>query len=426
MSTYSIGSRKLFIDAQHSQGAVAISMALLAFLLGVGLGWAGWGEGRAPALAAMLPLVVALSRTRAQAFMVAAGYSVGVLREVPAFISSWFDGDLRIGAGALLAYALIGGVTWCLGFSRSPKPWRGALAVCIGWTVALLPPVTVGIAGHPVIAWGALAPGWGWVGVALSVAVPAALVYLLRAYRTAARYQAALLVALAALLATVGLLRDESHSSYAGSAVGVTTQWGKTSGKIDDVLDRVSSMGAMAKTLAAESRVTTVLWPESIVGEYNPALYPVLNIELLKPARASGQTHIVGMDLPLKDKRFENAAVAFYPDGRSSRVVARQPAPVSLWRPWDPVGSFTADWQGVNVLALGGGLRGAVIFCYEEYLPALYLINEARDDFEVYVAMTNTWAAESELASLIQTKHSLGMARLFGRPYLKAENRPAL
>ena len=67
-----------------------------------------------------------------------------------------------------------------------------------------------------------------------------------------------------------------------------------------------------------------------------------------------------------------------------------------------------------------------MIFCYEEYLPALYLINEARDDFEVYVAMTNTWAAESELASLIQTKHSLGMARLFGRPYLKAENRPAL
>jgi peptide/nickel transport system ATP-binding protein/oligopeptide transport system ATP-binding protein len=67
--------------------------------------------------------------------------------------------------------------------------------------------------------------------------------------------------------------------------VGVTTQWGKTSGKIDDVLDRVSSMGAMAKTLAAESRVTTVLWPESIVGEYNPALYPVLNIELLKAHR---------------------------------------------------------------------------------------------------------------------------------------------
>jgi hypothetical protein len=42
----------------------------------------------------------------------------------------------------------------------------------------------------------------------------------------------------------------------------------------------------------------------------------------------------------------------------------------------------------------------------------------------MYVAVTNTWAAQSPVAAEIQTQHSLGMARLFGRPYVKAENRP--
>lgn len=64
------------------------------------------------------------------------------------------------------------------------------------------------------------------------------------------------------------------------------------------------------------------------------------------------------------------------------------------------------------------------MFCYEEYIPLLALIDEATRDFNLTVAMSNTWAANSETASAIQAYHSQGMALMFGRRILRAENRP--
>jgi hypothetical protein len=166
------------------------------------------------------------------------------------------------------------------------------------------------------------------------------------------------------------------------------------------------------------------VWPESILGRHESALAPVLEIELLRPARTAARTLVIGMDLPMAGNRLLNAAVAFYPDGRRAVAVARQPAPVSLWKPWRRTDTFVADWRASNILDLGDGERAAVIFCYEEYVPLLYLLNEAFDAPTVYLALANTWAASEPEAAAIQTWHSLGMARLFGRPYLKAENRP--
>ena len=174
-----------------------------------------------------------------------------------------------------------------------------------------------------------------------------------------------------------------------------------------------------------EPAAATVVWPESIIGRYDPAMYQVLDLEVLRPSRRAGRTQIIGMDIPLPGNRELNSAVAFYPDGTTATATARQPAPLSLWRPWRTTDTFVANWAAHNVLQLGQGDRAAVIFCYEEYMPVLYLLNEALDHPTVYLAMTNTWAAKEAGAAAIQTWHSLGMARLFGRPYLKAENRPA-
>jgi len=184
-------------------------------------------------------------------------------------------------------------------------------------------------------------------------------------------------------------------------------------------------MGQMSERLAEDGNPSAVFWPESIIGEYDPSLYGILEMDVLRPAERHGQTTIVGIDLPYPGRRFENAAVAFYPDGRSAVAVARQPAPVSLWRPWAKQGTFLADWKANNMLSLRSGQRVAIIFCYEEYMPILYLINEAKDRPDMYVALANTWAERSPVGSEIQTQHSLGIARLFGRPYVKAENRPA-
>ncbi|MCV0439055.1 MAG: conjugal transfer protein TraB [Hydrogenophaga sp.] len=414
---------RLFTTGEERAEIRPWTQLLAVALVGSALGWIAWGQGRAPALAALLPLLLAACRTRGQAFVLGMAYTLLMERHNPAFIGSWFGNSLVIGWAAETVYVLVSGAVWSLGWSASGKPWRKALAVVVAWIVALLPPVSLGVAGHPVIAWGTILPGSGWVGVGLSVLGPATMVWLVARHRPSAKSLAAVLALLGAALCTIGFARFESPSRATPAAVGVTTEWGQNV-SVDGILQRVASMGEVTRTLATQEAPTTVVWPESIIGTYNPALYPVLNIEVLSVARASGQTHIIGMDLVGDGNRYENAAVAFYPDGRTARAVARQPAPVSLWKPWRKTDTFVADWSANNVLTIGATRRAAFIFCYEEYMPFFYLLNELQGPVDLYVAMANTWAAESPEAAEIQTQHSFGMARLFGRPYIKAENRP--
>lgn len=396
--------------------------ALVGSLTGAALGMAAWGESRVPVLAIALPVVIVASRTRLQAFFVAAGYAIAVLRYTAAFIASWFDNNLLIGAGALAAYALVSGAVWCLGWSRSDGVGWRMCAIALAWLLAALPPATVGIPGHPVIAAGYLFPGAGWVGVAAAWMIPVLGVWVGSRSAPARRRSAPILAGILGALAIVGVvLNGLPSNSPAATVRGVAAQhttWGHLGGQ-DEALARMQRMGATPVHDAL-----TVVWPESIIGRYEPAMFKVLDLELLGPARRAGRTHVVGMDIPMKGNLLLNAAVAFYPDRSTATAVARQPAPLSLWRPWRSTDTFVADWRANNMLNLGQGDRAAVIFCYEEYLPALYLLNEALNAPTVYLALTNTWAAHEPGAAAIQTLHSLGMARLFGRPYLKAENRP--
>lgn len=371
-----------------------------------------------PVLALLVPVVLAFSRSRLQAFCFAAGYAIAVLRFSASFIAAWFDDQVVIGAAAVLAYGLLSGSVWAFGWTASRRIAVRCLAITAAWLLALA--AGIAVPGHPVIGAGYLLPGTGWGGVAFALALPSLALCVATAIATPVLRSTAS-VGLLALLCAAGVLLGEPPPTGT-AARGIQpqrTHWGRLRGQ-DDALTRLQRMGAMAH----EQQGASLAWPESIIGRYELAMYPVLELELLRDARRSGRTHIVGMDIPARGKRLFNAAVAFYPDGRTATAIARQPAPVSLWKPWRNDGSFVADWTANNMLAMGQGDRAAVIFCAEEYMPVLYLLNEALDAPTVYLALTNTWAARSPAAAAIQTWHSLGMARLFGRPYLKAENRP--
>jgi hypothetical protein len=403
------------------------ALALLAAIAGVGLGVAAWGEGRAPVLAVLLPLGVAICRTRGQAFALAAGYAAGVLRFVATFIASWFDDQVMVGVGALAIYMLATGLVWCIGWSGSPNPWRRALAMSAAWVLALA--AGVAVPGHPLIAAGFLLPGTGWLGVAWSLLIalagaalaPPAIAKLAQlTLRSALGWTALVAGPALAALAVLSLAEGgtPSRSGPVAGAVAVSTTWGKGQG-FDSALTRMQLMGANQVAAAA----TAVFWPESILGRWDPSLFGALRIEVLRGARRTGRTVVIGMDIFTPGERALNAAVAFYPDGSTQTAIARQPAPGSLWRPWQSTHTFVADWGASNMLMVGSE-RAALIFCYEEYVPLLYLLNEMRDAPTMYVALTNTWAARQRTAATIQTWHSYGMARLFGRPYLKAENGP--
>lgn len=386
---------------------------------GTALGWAAWGEGRAPVLAILLPLAIAMCRNRLQAFALAGGYAIGVLRTAGVFVAGWFDNNPAVAIGSLLVYAAVAGATWCIGWTANRSPVARAAWMALAWLLALAPPFALGMPGHPLVAAGYLAPGLGWVGVvlalaaaALSGAVPALIERLRPAYRVAG------VAVMVAALAVTGQLVAGSPAASKGVHAH-QTRWGKLE-SAEQAIDRMQLMGRQS---APEGTVLS-LWPESILGPWDPAMHQVLDLELLARAKRAGRIEVVGMDIVLPGRRLLNGAVAFHPDGSTQTVVARQPAPISLWRPWRSSDTFLADWRASNVLALGPDERAAVIFCYEEYLPALYLLNELRDRPTMYVALTNTWAARHRTAAAIQTWHSLGMARLFGRPYVKAENGP--
>jgi hypothetical protein len=385
---------------------------------GAVLGWAAWGEGRVPVLALALPLLVAFSRSRLEAFFVGFGYAAAVLRFALSFIASWFDDNMAVGAAAVAAYAAVTGMLWACGWSRSSRLGMKGAAISAAWLLALAG--CIGAPGHPLVATGFVLPGAGWAGVMLALAMPG-LVLVAAHILPSRRLRRGAFGTLVACLALAGVAAFQP--APAGALRGVhaeRTAWGALRGQ-DAALLRIQWMGAARQ----EEGATTTVWPESIIGRYEPAMYQVLDIELLRDSRRAGRTQIIGMDLPLPGNRMLNAAVAFYPDGRTATAVARQPAPLSLWKPWRSADTFVADWSANNILNLGQGDRAALIFCYEEYLPLLYLLNEARDAPTLYLALANTWAAQSSGAAAIQTWHSLGMARLFGRPYLKAENRPA-
>lgn len=396
---------------------------LIGLAAGGALGWIAWGGGHAPLAAALLPFALAGAANRTQAFAVGMAYAIGVLRYAAAFIGGWFDDNVLVGAGAVIAYGVITGAVWCIGWSRSASGARRAAAMAAAWMLAGLTPATVGIPGHPLIAAGYLLPGTGWFGVAASLLLAAAAGWCVPlAIRRGATAAGSAGAVVAVTLAGAALVISPPLPQSGGAARGVqatSTSWGKLRG-LDNTVSRVERMGRLSR----EAHATTIVWPESIIGQYEPALFPVMKLELLDASRAAGQVQVVGMDVPLHREKLLNSAVAFYPDGSTATAVARQPAPLSLWRPWSAQ-TFVADWTASNMLNLGQGDRAAVIFCYEEYLPALYLLNEALDRPTMYVAMTNTWAAQRSEAAAIQTWHSYGMARLFGRVYLKAENRPA-
>lgn len=247
--------------------------AAFAFAAGAALGFAAWGEGRAPVLALLLPAAITVCSSRSQAFLLGAGYVAGLMRHTAAFIGTWFDNSLVVGAAAVLAYAVITGAVWSVGWSRSPRASRRAVAMGLAWLIAVLPPATLAIPGHPLVATGYLLPGWGWFGVAVVFVVAMALAASLPMLGTALRLT--VLTVMCASSAMGGVLLGRIDHTPAAGALGVqavSTAWGNI-GAAEDALVRMERMGRHPVSGGA----VAVVWPESILGRYEPSLYSVLD-----------------------------------------------------------------------------------------------------------------------------------------------------
>lgn len=428
----SVASKKVPEKTKPSNGSTPWRIAgllALAACVGALIGIGAWGDGRLPYLAALLPLAIGVAGSRTQAIVLAVSYILATERTGPAFMATWFDGNMTVGILLWLVSGLAGGFAWSLGWTISPKPWRKAAASVVAWTVTLVPPVALLSMGHPMVAWGSILPNTGWWGVLASVAVPAALLWIYAQSCGPSGVRPLLTMPVAGVLLGGGIF---AYNAYAygpmeyrslGDIAAMSTNWGAARSP-QEIEKRIAQIGKHNTSLAQNSDLRVLIYPESIIQRYDPAMFAALNEQVIDPAARVAQTVILGVDLPREGGNWDTAVMAFYPNGAVAKAFARQTIPLALWRPWQSTDSFSSDWRANNILTLKDGLRARVVFCYEEYLPLLGLINEAKDDFQIVVVVANTWAAKDPLAATIQARHSEGIAELFGRPLMRAENRP--
>lgn len=413
----------------HWRTRVVFALEVLAWAaIGWSLGLVAWGPSRTPAVAVALPLLWLMARGRMQAFAITAAYHMAVVRFLPDFASTWFH-SAAIGVGYWIALGLVSGGVWAAFWPRKNEPSRIALSTVTALTVLLVTPLTAVVPGQPIVAWGFLAPRTGWFGVALMFVVTPVAGCLLRVWlprsQPAARFAPGMLVVL--LLAALWW-RGDPPSPDAGRLAGkvgaITTQLGgfPEYGSLE-VGERLARIGEATRSLAGgEDGIDTIVFPEAILGLYDPSLYSVTKLEIGDPIRETGQTVIVGADVGVGGHDFQNAALIFRPDGTSTSIAARQATPFAQWQPWNDKVHFPADWFAPSTANIGGGIRARFMFCHEEWMPILHLLSEAREDHQLVIVLANLWAAHDPLASFIQGEQTEGMARLFGRRWVRSVN----
>lgn len=401
-------------------------------LVGMGLGFAAWTPGFTPALAMALPVLWFLAPNRLSAWALTSCYHLILLRFLPEFATRWFD-SAPVGLMLWLATGLLCGLGWAVAWtSRTAAP-----VVLLSWTAALLvtllPPIGMILPGHPFVGVGYLLPGLGWVGLVFYVLAAGGLLVFLRSIVPSRwperiwsiRWATVLIVI--AFLATAGDKPVPSLARVVGKVGALNTHWGGFPGRDSlEVMNRISKVGRAARNLAGgEGGIDTVIFPESVLGIYDPSLYPVLDLEVLADTQAAGQTIVIGAEIPIGQGVLQKSALVFRPDGTSSYVVARQTVPFAEWAPWRKQGSYEVDWLANSVTDIGGGIKARIVFCYEEYIPMMHLLSEAREEHQMVVVLANLWAAENPYANHVQHAHSEGMTRLFRRPMVRAVNFPS-
>lgn len=415
-----IASKKLINKMAQSKGLAL----LIAALVGGVIGFGAWGEGRSPYLAAALPFAIGISGSRSRAFVMGMAYVLATERAGPAFMAAWFDGNAIIGALLWIGSGLVGGGAWSLGWTSVSVPWRKAAATVLAWIVTLLPPVAIVVMGHPIVAWGNIMQGTGWLGVLISVAAPAIFMWNFARSPWPMPTMILLFVPLAGVTAVASVYAyNAMESRFVGDIAAVSTNWGAAKDEYE-ILERIERIGKTNEKFSQDTDVHVIIYPEAVIQRYDPALYPILKMEITDAAVKAGQTIVLGADLPTRSGNLESAAIAFYPDGKTATAIARQTVPIALWKPWQKTNSFLTDWTANNILPLKDGVAARVLFCYEEYIPVLSLINEALDTHNIVLVMANTWASKDQLGATIQARHSEGVAKLFGKRLLRAENRP--
>jgi hypothetical protein len=275
-----------------------------------------------------------------------------------------------------------------------------------------------------------------WVGVALFfVLTPWLCVYMRRQIHSSQPasdhfdakriLSAGILLCVATALALIASPPATLNTKYTDTIAATPTNWGRypMPGSIEQI-QRIEKIGSHAQLMSQlEPPMRTLIYPESIIGVYEPHLNSVIEWEVLRHTKPKGTTVVIGLDTLKADGGLVKSAAAYYADGTTAYVRARNAVLIAEWWPFgDQAFRYDFAWLSPTSMQIGGGIKARFVFCHEEYMPALNLLSEALEPTALIISMSNLWSAHGVQADFVQGAHMEGFTRLFGRKLLRSVN----
>lgn len=401
-------------DALQFHGFRTTVLALAAAITG----WLSWGELGLTHLSIFMPLLLASSKTRWGAFVVAISYYLAASRVIPQSTAVFFgeSSSLVLGVGLwVVAATILAGVWALLWTARNGIPFVGLLLLTE--LLLILPPV--GIIGwtNPLMGAAALFPGLKWAAIAMGFITILAGMLLVRAQHK----NSLVLLSICAIVSVWAHWQYKEPQEPPGW-VAYTTQMGKFPKTLESVSERIVLIGeTVRKGVNANDGLRVIIFPEQILGRWDDRIHPImLRTEIGNALDSQGVTILLGAELPIPDTRKAENALVVLSGHKPRYITARQSVPVSMWQPWSSEGIVSNWWKkGVHEI---DGVKASFSICYEDFMIWPILADFLLDQPQVIVSAANGWWVRGTDEQQLQAQHIKTWGKIFGVPVLRALN----
>lgn len=390
-------------------------------LLSAGIGIAAWMDSaRLLSLLWLLPLPLLIFRaaSRGGSFVVAFAYYGAGAHAVPGIILGFFPKLsaltsvlLWAGDAALLA------LPWAIAFAPPHATlMRRAQGVAAALMMLSLPPIGFFHWGTPLMVSGLLFPGWGWVGLGVTVVVLAMIA--VAGKRTHKVHAAIAAAAVFAIVANVMYREPVPPAEWRALSLESGRNPELWSNDMAAKRERLADLAMVALSSGAK----VIIFPEASSGSSRRAQKDTW-ARVSVQAKAHGATVLVGEETWDGARTgFKNALIGFgaEKDGGAVVVSSMVPMPMGDWKFGFGEGAET-NLFGSDVIELHG-MKVAFSMCFEDFLlwPHRGLLSGRAD---LFVSATNQWPSSGTSAETIQDISRAALARMAGVPMLTAKNR---
>lgn len=343
---------------------------------------------------------------------------VGLRREGAALMLGWYLGAGTVIPGIWAGFfgpSILGDVAWIAWSLMMAAPYALAprmyprLGVLCGLVITSVPPIGVLGMVSPMLAAGAMFPGWGWLGLACVL-----LFFALQAFDSKWVLATTSVVALFGAYQAVKPAMAPPTMAYA-----VTSYIGTYP---DDPIKQFAIQDRLKKQVSDAIRkgAKLIVLPEGADPYWNDG-----QVFYWQDVKALALRHhaqvLIGVYI---QTIFANSGRdALYDLTSGKTYAATMPMPIGMWKPWQPQANFPVQWKA-NLIPTAFG-PAAYSICYEDLLLWPVAMQMAGHRPTMLISAANQWFAHGH-ESRPQSRSIALQARLWGVPLLRSVNHATL